>query len=289
MKKVLVLLLLSLSIQLHAQRGSLRESLSLSSTTLGRPVQYSLFLPEGYEAGNRKYPVLYLLHGFGDDETGWTQMGDVETIASQAMASGQVPPMIIVMPDAGKSWYVNSADGKNRYEDFFVNELIPHIDSTYRTRTDKQFRAIAGLSMGGYGTLLLASKHTELFSAAAPLSAAVFTDAEVVSMPEADWKRRFTNVYPTQQKGKERLSKDWNQNSIFKILETTSPDALKSVRFYVDCGDDDHLIKGNMSLHATMLDRNIPHQFRVRDGGHTWIYWRTALPEVLNFVSQGFH
>lgn len=289
MKKLLVLLFLSLSIQSYAQRGSLRESLSLPSTTLGRPVQYSLFLPEGYEAGSRKYPVLYLLHGFGDDETGWTQMGDVETIASQAMASGQVPPMIIVMPDAGKSWYVNSADGKNRYEDFFVNELIPHIDSSYRTRTSKQFRAIAGLSMGGYGTLLLASKHTELFSAAAPLSAAVFTDAEVVAMPEADWKRRFTNVYPMQQKGKERLSKDWNQNSIFKILETTSPDALKSVRFYVDCGDDDHLIKGNMSLHAAMLDRNISHQFRVRDGGHTWIYWRTALPEVLNFVSQGFH
>ncbi|MDQ1086622.1 alpha/beta hydrolase family protein [Siphonobacter sp. SORGH_AS_1065] len=285
MKIVIILFLLISSPAVFGQKGHLQESLPLKSSILGKVVNYSILLPEGYETTNRRYPVLYLLHGLGDDETGWTQMGEVERIVEETKAV----PMIIVMPNAEKTWYMNSADGKIRYEDFFIKELIPYIDSTYRSRPQKNYRAIAGLSMGGYGTLLLATKHPEYFAAAAPLSAAVFTDEEIVTMKPEDYQRRFGKVMPTELKGKNRLSDHWQQFSIFNLVQKQPVESLKSVRYYIDCGDDDHLIRANMALHTTLLDKTIPHEFRVHDGGHTWTYWREALPKVLGFVSQSFH
>ena len=196
--------------------------------------------------------------------------------------------MIIVMPDAGVSWYVNSADGKVKYEEYFINELIPHIDATFKTRAQKQYRAIAGLSMGGYGTCLMAMKHPDLFSAAAPLSAGIFIESEVAEMPDDRWNNVFGPPFGTL-KGKERLSPHFINNSILSIVKNGNVDELKKVRYYIDCGDDDFLIKGNMELHAVMIDKKVPHEFRVREGGHTWTYWRTALPEVLAFVTESFH
>jgi S-formylglutathione hydrolase FrmB len=197
--------------------------------------------------------------------------------------------MIIVMPDAGVSWYINSYDGEVRYEEFFTEELIPHIDASFRTRAEKQFRALAGLSMGGYGTLVLAMKHPDLFSAAAPLSAGVLTNREVIHTPQDRWESVFGLPFGSELTGEERLTDHYLENSVLNIVQTGDVESLKSVRYYIDCGDDDFLIRGNMALHAALLDRGIPHEFRVRDGGHTWTYWRTALPEVLEFVSRSFH
>jgi S-formylglutathione hydrolase FrmB len=289
MKKLLTLLLFALPCCAQAQQSTIKESLKIKSSLLGKDVEYSIYLPADYDKTNRSYPVLYLLHGYSDDETGWTQFGEAQYIADKAMANGEAPAMIIVMPDAGVSWYLNSYDGKIKYEDFFVTELIPHIEANYRTRPKKEFRAIAGLSMGGYGTLLLSTKHPELFAAAAPLSGAVWIDTEVVAMADERWNGYMGDLFGKNLKGKDRLSEHWNKNSILKIIETTPLEKLKTIRFYIDCGDDDFLIKGNMALHSAMIDKGLPHEFRVRDGGHTWSYWRTALPEVLKFVGQSFH
>lgn len=272
-----------------AQQGVLRESLKAKSKILGHEVNYSIYLPSDYTASNRRYPVLYLLHGYTDDETGWTQFGEAHLIADRLMQAGQIPPMLIVMPDADVSWYVNSVDGKVKYEDFFVKEFIPFIDKEYRTRSAKEARAVAGLSMGGYGSLIMAMKYPGLFAAAAPLSAAVFTNEEFKNMPEGNYNRTFAAIYGPHPPGEERLSNHWNQNSILKIIETAPADSLKKVKYYIDCGDDDFLIKGNMALHAALIDKKVAHEFRVRDGGHTWTYWRTALPEVLKFVGTSFH
>lgn len=275
----------------QAQSGLLKESLKVKSAILGKDIEYSIYFPSDYDKTNRSYPVLYLLHGYTDDETGWTQFGEANLIADRTINSGDAPPMIIVMPDAGVSWYQNSYDGKTRYEDFFVSELIPHIDATYRTRAKREFRAVAGLSMGGLGTLLMSLKHPDMFTAAAPLSAAVWTDDEAANnnTDQARWDATFGDLYGKGLKGKERLTEHYYKNAPIKIVETANADDLKKVRFYIDCGDDDFLIKGNMALHAMMIDKKIPHEFRVRDGGHVWTYWRTALPEVLKFVGQSFH
>jgi len=270
-------------------QGVLKESLKIKSTTLGKDVEYSIYLPADYDKSNRSYPVLYLLHGYSDDETGWTQFGEVQQIADANAKSEDVAPMIIVMPDAGVSWYINSADGKINYEDFFIKEFIPHVDATYRTRAKKEFRAVAGLSMGGFGTLIMATHHPDLFAAAAPLSAAVFVDNEMTEMPQDRWNNVFGPLFGKDLKGKDRLNDAYNKNSILKIVDQASSDDLKKVRIYIDCGDDDFLIKGNMALHSALIDKKVPHEFRVRDGAHTWTYWRTALPEVLKFVSISFH
>ncbi len=290
MKQILCLLLFASSITTYAQQGTLKESIKIKSTTLGKDIEYSIYLPADYDKTNRQYPVLYLLHGYTDDETGWTQFGQTPEIADKVINSGEAPAMIIVMPDAGVSWYMNSFDGKTKFEDFFIKEFIPYIESNYRVRAKKEFRAVAGLSMGGLGTLLYATKHPDMFAAAAPLSAAVWNDDEVVSQNTDNerWNYVFGDLYGKDLKGKARLTDHYYKNSPLKIVETANADDLKKVKFYIDCGDDDFLIKGNMALHAMMIDKKIPHEFRVREGGHTWEYWRTALPEVLKFVGNSF-
>lgn len=289
MKRFSLAIILSfLAFATNAQQSTLKESLTIESKILGKEVKYSIYLPAGYDATNQSYPVLYLLHGYSDDETGWTQFGQVQPIADKSIASGDAPATIIAMPDGGVSFYINSHDNKVRYEDFFIQEFIPHIESTYRIRKKKEFRAIAGLSMGGYGSLIFSLKYPEMFAAAAPLSAAVWTDEEILKVPEDRWDSFMGIFLQKGLKGKDRLNKHYADNAPIRIVEQAPLDKLKSVRYFIDCGDDDFLIKGNMALHAAMIDKGVPHEFRVRDGSHTWAYWRASLPEVLKFVGKSF-
>ncbi|MCG2588429.1 alpha/beta hydrolase [Rhodohalobacter sulfatireducens] len=273
---------------LPAQTSTIHESLAIESSVLNKNVNYNIYLPNGYEESNRSYPVLYLLHGYTDNEIGWTQFGEVQQIADEASESLSVTDMIIVMPDAGVSWYINNHDGSVNYEDFFTQELIPHVDETYRTRATKEFRAVAGLSMGGYGTLIMATKHSELFIAAAPLSAAVFLDEEISGMPQENWDNALGTPFGEALEGEDRLTDHYYKNSIIEIMENGDQEAIKSVDYYIDCGDDDFLIRGNLALYDMMVQNEISAEFRVRDGAHTWDYWRTALPDVLEFVSARF-
>jgi S-formylglutathione hydrolase FrmB len=172
---------------------------------------------------------------------------------------------------------------------FFINEFIPFIDSVYKTRSKKQYRAVAGLSMGGYGSFIYAMKHPDLFSAAAPLSAAIHSDNEITEMPDNLKNYKFIELFGIELAGKNRLTETWNKNSVLKLAATIAVEKLNQVRYYIDCGDDDRLVKANMELHSIFLDRNVKHEFRVRDGDHNWPYWRSSLPEVLKFISEGFH
>src|SRR5690606_17763353 len=151
------------------------DDLSLSSAVLKSDRKFAVYLPPDYETSERSYPVLYLLHGAGDDQTGWVQFGEVLHIADKAIKEGTATAMIIVMPDANteRRGYFNDIKGDWNYEDFFFEELIPHIEKPYRAKTEKRYRAIAGLSMGGGGTFMYALHRPEMFSAAAPLSAYV--------------------------------------------------------------------------------------------------------------------
>lgn len=290
MKRSITILFLVPVLSCFAQSGLLKESLKVKSSILAKDMEYSIYFPADYETSNRRYPVLYLLHGYTDDETGWTQFGEAHLICDRSIQAGESAPMIIVMPDGGVTWYINNYDGKVKYEDYFIKELIPHIDQTYRTRPTKQYRAVAGLSMGGYGTMIMATKHPDMFSSAAPLSAGIFIDEEIVDGNDEMWKTVLGDLYGKKElTGKSRLTDHYQKNSILKIIETANAEELKKVRYYIDCGDKDFLIKGNMALHTAMIDKKIPHEFRVREGVHNWTYWRTALPEVLKFVSESFH
>jgi len=268
--------------------GKIIEERTVNSTLLSRPVKYTVYLPADYEKSERNYPVVYLLHGYTDDHTGWLQFGEINRYADQAIATGTIPPMIIVMPNGDSSWYINSYDGKEKYEDFFVKEFMPAIEKTYRIKAGKKYRGIAGLSMGGYGSLLYALKYPELFAAAAPLSAAVFDDDAMVGMADKNFEITFGPLFGRGLKGKDRLNKAWYDNAILKIVETKSADDLKKVRYWIDCGDDDFLTKGNCLLHILLTDKKVPHEYRVRDGAHSWTYWRTGITDALQFIGDSF-
>lgn len=283
------LLLCSSTTSFAQPTGKVYEMKVVKSSILAREVRYSIYLPAGYETSERKYPVVYLLHGYTDDQTGWLQFGEINRYADKAIAEGIIPPMIIVMPNADSSWYINAYDGKESYEDFFVKEFMPTIEKSYPIKAEKKFRGIAGLSMGGYGTLIYALKYPQLFAAAAPLSAAVFDDSVVVTTPEDRYEGIFGKLYGRNLKGKDRLNTNWYSNSVLKIVEKKSPDELRKVRYWIDCGDDDFLTKGNCLLHIALSEKRVAHEYRVRDGAHTWTYWRTGITDALKFIGDSFH
>ncbi len=269
--------------------GQVVEGLSFSSAILGRDVEYAIYLPPDYAASGRRYPVVYLLHGYTDDESGWIQYGEVNLAADRAIAAREIPPMIIALPDAGVSWYINDDQNNVRYEDMFVQEFIPYIDKTYRTRPKKEFRGVSGLSMGGWGALVYSIRHPDVFAACAAFSAAVWTDEDFVSMEEKAYLFMLGPVFGPKHVGRDRLTAHYLSYSPLALAKTASVDVLKKVRYYIDCGDDDFLFKGNSALHVALTDRKIPHEFRVRDGGHAWSYWRTGIADGLAFIGRSFH
>ena len=266
-----------------AQDSKIFDNLSMKSKVLNMDRKFAVYLPPGYDVSQRSYPVLYLLHGGGDDQTGWVQFGEVQMITDKAIAAGIATPMIIVMPDAntGRRGYANSATGSWRYEDFFFQEFMPFIEKNYRIKTDKHYRAISGLSMGGDGTFTYALHHPELFSSACPLSAGTGP------LTLEDARTRLSKETPGISE--QDINAFYNRQSVLNLVNTMPDTLKKSVRWYMDVGDDDFLYEGNCLVHIAMRKKEIPHEFRTRDGAHNWTYWRSALPDVLQFVSQGFH
>ncbi|MBN8653354.1 MAG: esterase family protein [Cytophagales bacterium] len=283
MKPLAFFLLLLLANFTFAQSGKVLDSESLPSKILGGNRKYAVYLPPDYETSKRSYPVLYLLHGAGDDQTGWVQFGEVLNITDKAIAEGTATPMIIVMPDAktGQMGYFNSIKNDWRYEDFFFDEFIPYIEKTYRIKSEKRFRAVAGLSMGGGGSFMYALHRPEMFSSACPLSA-------YVGPLTIDDLKNFLNRTNTKATDAE-LEAYFKKHNAINLVNDIKDDQKKAVRWYIDCGDDDFLYEGNSLIHIAMKKKEIPHEFRIREGAHTWTYWRTALPDVLHFVSQAFH
>ena len=266
-----------------AQHGKVMDDLSLNSKILKSERKFAVYLPPDYQNSTRSYPVLYLLHGYTDDHTGWVQFGEVLHIADKAIISGEATSMIIVMPDAdtGLPGYTNSISGKWNYEDFFFEELMPHVEERFRIKKEKQFRAISGLSMGGGGSFLYALHRPDLFSSAAPLSA-------WMGPKNLDEMQQFADR--ENIKFDEKNLEDFlNTNNPLRIIDQMDTKDLNTVHWYIDCGDDDFLYEGNSHMHIKMRDKKVNHEFRIRDGGHSWTYWRTALPNVLSFISDHFH
>jgi enterochelin esterase-like enzyme len=284
MKKIIVLAVMcGILFSVSAQVSKVQDNLSMTSKILKGERKYAIYLPPGYETSARSYPVLYLLHGAGDDQTGWVQFGEVQHITDKAIANGTSTPMIIVMPDAntGTRGYGNTANGEWRYEDFFFQEFVPFIEKTYRIKGEKKYRAVAGLSMGGGGSFYYALHHPEMFSAACPLSAS--TGPLSLQAAKENMERQKQTATDAQ------LEAWYKQYSALEMVNNMPDDQKKAVRWYIDCGDDDFLFEGNSLIHIAMRKKEIPHEFRIQNGGHTWTYWRNSLPTVLEFISAGFH
>ena len=269
---------------LTAQYGIVHDNQSMKSEILIMERKYAVYLPPDYESSQRSYPVLYLLHGGGDDQTGWVQFGEVLHITDKAIKEGKATPMIIIMPDAstGKRSYFNDPENEWRYEDFFFEEFMPYVEETYRIKGEKRYRAVAGLSMGGGGSFMYALHHPELFSSACPLSA--YCGPLSLEELESRIKR-----YGWESISKEKIEAWYKRHNAIELINDVPDEQKNAVRWFIDCGDDDFLYEGNSLAHIAMRKKEIPHEYRIRDGGHSWTYWRESLPVVLSFVSDAFH
>ena len=284
MKKILLFVFLFVVQYSFAQSsGKVLESLSFLSKTLKKEAKYSIYLPPDYDKNQRNYPVVYLLHGYTGNETDWIQQGEAPTLIDRAIAAGTIPPMIVVMPDGQNSWYVNAPVGGWNYEDFFIKEFVPRIDSMYRTRAKKDGRALAGLSMGGNGSFMYAMKYPTMFGACAVLSGAFFSENSFQERADMTGKF-FEPVY-----GKEpNKTEAWKTNNPFYFLKKENLESYNSVKIYFDCGVDDFVTPAQLELDLLLRKLKIKHELRIREGIHNWQFWREGLIPALQFCGDVF-
>jgi S-formylglutathione hydrolase FrmB len=252
----------------------------LASRLMGREMPYRVLLPSDYadEKNTQRFPVVYLLHGLTGHFDNWTDRTKLaEYLSTQRM--------IVVTPEGENGWYTDSAtDASAKYESYIVKELIPEIDRNYRTLASADHRAIAGLSMGGYGAIKFGLKYPELFSLAGSFSgalgAATITEKE---FPGAIGKTIDAIFGPAD--GGARKS-----NDPFQMIREATPESIKKFPFlYIDCGTEDFLFKNNRDFANLLLEKRVSHEFRQLPGGHNWKYWDAQVKEFLELASTRLH
>ncbi len=261
------------------------ECVSLPSKILDRAVPYCVLLPPSYDAEKtRRYPILYLLHGLGDNEQFLIHSGGMNLV-EDLWEQHELGELLIVTPAGGASFYINSRDGKRRYEDFFLQEFLPGVEKRYRAQEGRGTRGIAGISMGGYGALHIAFRHPQLFGAVGAHSAALLEQLPNVSAQNSG------------QMGRLRVLGDafgspfdpafWNQNDPVTIARAAN---LAGLKIYFDCGtEDDYGFDGGAeTLDKLLTSRRISHEFHLYPGGHNWSYFAEHLPALLEFEFRAF-
>ena len=290
MKKIFLSLLLCFGLSagvLGQNLAPLRSKVitdTIKSEILKTDRPYTIYLPESYEDGtNKEYPVLYILHGLLGNNRSWFSDMRLQEVIDLLSASGEADEMIIVSPHAGGNPAVEQNGYFNmpgwNYEDFFFQEFMPAIESKYRIKADKGHRAIGGLSMGGGGSTVYAQHHPELFGSVYAMSA-------LMNIPGDN----PVNIADPEDKVA-KLNKSVIENSAIAFVENADDDTkekLKTVAWFVDCGDDDFLLDRNIEFVQAMKKAGIPLQFRVRDGAHNSEYWHSALYQSLPFASRNF-
>ena len=265
---------------------------ALNSQILKQVVHYCVYLPAGYDASAalhpaKRYPVLYFLHGLGDNEQtlfnggGWTLLDDLRN-------QHKMGDFLIVCPEGRRSFYINSADGSVRYNDFFLQEFLPHIEGKYRILRGRAGRAISGISMGGYGALRFAFAHPELFSAVSAQSAALITESPQALDSASGTGAPLAGVLGPVF-GKPINVPHWNNNSPF-VLAKRNAAALRKTAIYFNCGQDDNygFEKGAALLYEELQKEGVKHEYHAYPGDHSLTYFLSHFAEVMEFHSKAF-
>ncbi|MFA6125818.1 MAG: alpha/beta hydrolase-fold protein [Bacteroidales bacterium] len=293
MKRIILLILVGFFLIGNSNAGEglrIMESRVMISRILKQEVHFSVCLPEIYYKTEKSFPVVYLLHGLGDDETSWIEYGRIAQFADKAVEDHEAVPMIFVMPEGFRTYYVNDYLGSFLYQDMFIKELVPYIDSLFRTIRDRNHRALMGYSMGGFGALILHLKYPDLFGTAVPLSISVRTDEQYIKEDAKEWDQQWGRLFGAPGfTGTDRITAYYKQNSPFYLLSGMSAAEKSKLNIYIDNGDKEQtLCRSNEELLILMKKLSVPHEYRVRDGGHSFGYWCSALPNALRFISDGF-
>ncbi len=253
----------------------------LASKILAREVDYCVDLPANYASTHERYPVLYFLHGLFEDYRAWDQNGG-KAILDSLLQSNRIGPFLVVLPNAGReSFYVNSFDGRERYEDFLIQELVPAIDRQYRTDPNPEDRGIAGVSMGGYGSLHLAMRHPDVFGSVSAEGAALVSNLPQ-PLPEggrwAFYQRVLADAF-----GDPVNVPYWNANNPLTLAQ--HPEKFPNLKIYFDCGTHDRygFEAGAEDLDRILNEHDFPHVFALRPGDHGWSYLHKYLQDALEF------
>ncbi len=275
--------LLTLPVITQAATGRV-ECNALSSKILARSVSYCIILPASFDANKAKhFPILYSLHGLGDNEQFYVHSG-LWNLVEDLQEKGELKEFLIVTPEGGASFYINSKDGKDRYEDFLLLEFFPFIERRYRAAPGRGNRAISGVSMGGYGALHLAFRHPQLFIAVSANSAALIEKLPsfLGNAPDSPRARVFGGVF-----GAPPDQAFWDQNSPLTLARTAN---LAGLHIYFDCGDhDDYRFEaGAVALDKILTARHVAHEFHLYPGRHDAGYFAEHLPASVLFTSRNF-
>ena len=283
--------------------ASVRTDLAVRSRLLGRDVPYSLYLPAGVGSAPRGggVPVLFLLHGASGKHTDWVVKGGIVPTLERAIAEGRIPACALVMPDARRdpgradggqdeTFYINDAGSGGdvlRYEDMFIGEFVPAVEAAHGLGGRVEKRAVAGLSMGGYGALMYALRYPGLFGSAAGLSAAHFTDEGYRAIPMGEWNHFFGDAIGRDLAGSARLTDRSREYNLARIIRRTSPDRLRRTRYHLGCGTEDtKYLPGTADLRAVFAARGVDVEVVLAPGGHGWSYWSVAAERMLDFFGR---
>ncbi|RYY50816.1 MAG: esterase family protein [Chitinophagaceae bacterium] len=269
MKSITVLIALISFSSFALAQGSLVDTAQIWSKANSKTIKAVVIKPVTYSQSAQRFPVVYLLHGYGGGYANWiTRVPELKNYAT-------IYNLIIVCPDAENSWYVNSpAKKQSNFESYVAEELVSYIDANYRTIAEKGRRAIAGLSMGGHGAIMLAIRHKEVFGAAGSMSGAL--DLEPI-MAKYDFSQLTGDTSITHF--------NWREYGVVEIADSNT---IRGLRLIVDCGVKDPFIKDNRKLHAKLLAQHVPHDYIERPGGHNWAYWQNAIAYQLMFFGLFF-
>lgn len=260
----------------------------IDSHLLHQPIRYCVMLPASYEtAKTQKYPVLYFLHGLGQNEQALMEGGGWGMIQDMRQRH-EIGDFLVVAVEGQAGFFINSADGKFPYSDFFIKEFMPFVESHYRIKRGRAFRGITGLSMGGYGALRFAFAYPELFSSVSAQSAALITQ----STKELD--RDLNNAGPIARLlgrvfGNPINLAHWEANNPF-MLARKNRIQLKHQSIYFNCGQQDEygFADGAQKLHKQLVAEGVPHEFHLYPGGHDADYFLSHLGETLQFHWRAF-
>ena len=273
MKLVFLLLLTLLSVpdfanaQAAAKPSRLREE-AVHSAALGRSMKYRVLVPQDYDASLRRYPVLYLLHGLTGDYKDWTTRTNVAEYT-------RTLPLIVVMPDGENQWYTNAADGSARFEDYIATDLAADVVQKFRTVNSRYGRAIAGLSMGGYGALKLALKRPAQYAVTGSFSGAfgVTIDGRYDRRIASVKAPALAAIFGTPE------SDTRKQNDVLALAAALKPAGAPYI--YIDCGTADSLVPENRDVVAALHKTGAAYEYHEVAGAHTWDYWDRRIREFL--------
>jgi len=261
------------------------ECNSLPSRILSRSVPYCVVLPPSFDVDkSRHFPILYFLHGLGDNEQFLIHSG-LWNLAEDLRDRGELKDFLIATPAGGPSFYINSRDGMNRYEDFLVQEFLPYIEKRFRVAPGRANRAISGVSMGGYGALHLAFAYPKLFSAVSAHSPALIEKLPAFLGRGAQKSPRARVLGSTFGNPPDPVF--WERNSPNSLARTAN---LSGLKIYVDCGSEDDygFDAGSSALDKILTSRHFPHEFHLYPGRHDPAYFAEHIPASLAFHSRLF-